>query len=154
MGWSIALPCNVCPVSAFSVWTSMFSIVSASLVPLSLTTILPSRKSSPIHLWFVSRCNTGCDRVVAATPIPFFKMKLDSRRGCAPPCLSVAHLSGRSQASQILRIKCTQSGCNSGPNANDSFFHVWAEQRDPKLPANKQPGLAHGRRAPGMSVAI
>ena len=89
-----------------------------------------------------------------ATGISSFEMGSHVSRGNAPGCSTVAYLSGRSQASQILRVKCTQSGCNSGPNANDSFFHAWAKQCDPKLAANKQSGLAYGRRAPGMSLAI
>src|SRR5207245_10737824 len=72
------------------------------------------------------------------TRIPSFEMGSNSRRGHAPRCSTVAHdFSGRSQASQILRVKCAQGGCDRGPNAKDSFFHAWAEQRDPKLAANK-----------------
>jgi hypothetical protein len=53
-----AMPWN--SIFASSVWISMFSSVGASVVPLS-STILPSRESFPVHLWFVSRFNSGCD---------------------------------------------------------------------------------------------
>jgi hypothetical protein len=48
-----AMPWNICPIFASSVWISTFLSVGASVVPLS-STILPSRESFPIHLWFVS----------------------------------------------------------------------------------------------------
>jgi hypothetical protein len=55
-----AMPWNICSVFAVSVWIWTFSSVVASVVPLS-STILPSRESFPIHLWFVSQFNSGCD---------------------------------------------------------------------------------------------
>jgi hypothetical protein len=53
------------------------------------------------------------------------------------------HFARRSQSSEILYVKRAQRRRNSLPNPNDSFFHAWAKQRDPKLTANKQSGSAH-----------
>ena len=55
-----AMPWDICSIFAAFVWTYTFSSVSASVVPLS-STILRSRESVPIHLWFVSRFNSGCN---------------------------------------------------------------------------------------------
>jgi hypothetical protein len=54
-----------------SPWASMLSRVRAWIVVLSLT-ILRSCESFPVHLWFVSRYNTGRDRLVAVTCARFF----------------------------------------------------------------------------------
>jgi hypothetical protein len=115
--------------------------------------MITPRSFFPVYLGFAPGCGSGRDKLFA-TGISSFDMGLNGRRGHAPGCSTVAHLSRRSQASQILCVKCTQSGCNSGSNADDSCFHAWAKQRDPKLAANKQSGLPNGRRAPGMSLAI
>ena len=133
---------DTCSIFAVPVWTSTFSNVYASDVPLS-STVLPSRESFPIHFWFVSRCNTGCDRLVAVTRSPTFERALDGCRGRAPLWRAVDCLGARPESCQILRVERPQGRCNSSPNPYNSFFHSWAEQRDPKLSANKQSRPAH-----------
>ena len=115
--------------------------------------MITPRSFFPVYLCFAPGCGSGRDKLFA-NRISAFEMRSNGHRGQASGCSTVAYLRRRSQASQILRVKCTQSGCNSGSNADDSCFHAWAKQRDPKLAANKQSGLPNGRRAPGMSLAI
>jgi hypothetical protein len=115
----------------------------------------PSCESFPIHLWFASRCNTGCDRLVAVTRTRSFQMRSDScRGGRAPLCRAVDRPGVRPQSCQILRIECSQSCCDSWPNPNDAVFPARPKQRDPKLAPNEQSGPPHGRRATWMSLAI
>jgi hypothetical protein len=50
----------------------------------------------------------------------------------------VDSLSARPQSCQILRVERPQGRRNSAANPHNSFFHAWAEERDPQLSANKQ----------------
>jgi hypothetical protein len=52
-------------------------------------------------------------------------------------------LGARPQSCQILRVERPQGRRNSGPDPYNSFFHAWAEERDPQLSANKQSGPAY-----------
>jgi hypothetical protein len=114
-----------------------FEVLEHMRLDLPIPSIIPPGNFFPVHL--VSRHDVAA--VVTnwlPTRISSFEMGSNSCREYAPRCSTVAHhLSGLSQSSQILRVKRAQGGCDSGPNSNDSFFDAWAEQRDPKLAANK-----------------
>ena len=60
----------------------------------------------------------------------------------------------RTQCYQILRVKCAERGRDGRPDPNNAFFHVWAEQCDPKIAANEEFGASHGGRASRMGRAI
>jgi hypothetical protein len=130
------MPCNVYPAFVLPVWTSKLLNACVSFEPIAL--MIPPHDSFPVHL--VSRHHvTAVVTKLFGNSHSTFEAGLDGYGGHAPRCSSSTAdcLTGRPQASHILRVKCAQGGCNSGPNANDSFFHAWAEQRDPKLAANK-----------------
>lgn len=60
----------------------------------------------------------------------------------------------RTQCYQILRVKCAERGRDGRPDPNNAFFHVWAEQCDPKIAANEEFGASHGGRASRMGRPI
>jgi hypothetical protein len=78
----------------------------------------------------------------------------ESFRRLAQRAVPAHRLNCWTQASQVLRIKRVQGCCDSRSDPNDSFFHAWAKQRDPKLTADKQCWTPHGRRTAWMSHAI
>lgn len=60
----------------------------------------------------------------------------------------------RTQRNQILLVKCAERGRDCRPDPYDAFFHVWAEQCDPKIAAKEELGTAHGGGASRMGRAI
>jgi hypothetical protein len=60
----------------------------------------------------------------------------------------------RTQRNQILRVKCAERGPDGRPDPYDAFFHVWAEQCDPKIAAKEELGAAHGGGASRMGRAM
>ena len=92
-----------------------------------------------------------CDRRASVFPQRVIELICGSSRPTAksPPRLRrMGHrFVRRTQCYQILRVKCAERGRDGRPDPNNAFFHVWAEQCDPKIAANEEFGAAHGGRA-------
>ena len=63
-------------------------------------------------------------------------------------------LARRTLASEVLRVKRSESGPDCRADPYDAFFHVWPKKGNPKIAAEKQLWTAHRRWASRMLHAI